>query len=75
LDNGEGSCQTGNVFPSILSPALPCVNFVELKEFFLQMHTKILQAPSEYGAVLFKGSNAESVIYLSDLYQLLLSLE
>eukprot|EP00291_Cryptomonas_curvata_P028098 CAMPEP_0172211824 /NCGR_PEP_ID=MMETSP1050-20130122/36628_1 /TAXON_ID=233186 /ORGANISM="Cryptomonas curvata, Strain CCAP979/52" /LENGTH=673 /DNA_ID=CAMNT_0012892341 /DNA_START=9 /DNA_END=2031 /DNA_ORIENTATION=+ len=76
---GEDPCQkqqSGKIFPLILSPARPGVNFVELQEYFLQKHTKILLAASEYGAVLFKGfdiANAEewaSVIYQSGLKEM-----
>ena len=68
--------QSGKVFPLILEPARPGVNFVELQEYFQQKHEAVLKATSEYGAVLFKGfdlANGEewaSVLYESGLKEI-----
>ena len=36
------------------------VNFVQLQEYFIKNHDKIVKAASEYGAVMFKGFDLQS---------------
>ena len=76
---GSDNCQkqqSGKVFPLILEPARPGVNFVELQEYFQKKHETVIKAASEYGAVLFKGfdlANGEewaSVLYESGLKEM-----
>ena len=52
--------QQGKVFPLVLSPVENGMNFVQLQEYFIEKHDFILQAASEYGAVLFSGFDLRS---------------
>ena len=60
----------------MLSPVNEGTNFVQLQEYFLQNHEKILKAASEYGAVMFSGFEIKtgeewaSVLYKSGLRQM-----
>ncbi len=60
----------------VLSPVHDGTNFVQLQEYFLQNHEKILKAASEYGAVMFSGFEIKtgeewaSVLYKSGLKQM-----
>lgn len=51
----------GKPFPLVLEPADGTDNgFVNLQEYFQTHHEHILQAASEYGAVLFSGFHIAS---------------
>ena len=53
--------QQGKPFPLVLSPVEgETVTFVTLQEYFIANHEKILQAASEYGAVMFSGFDVKS---------------
>lgn len=52
--------QMDKPFPLVLSPATENNSFVQLQEYFMQKHDKILKAASEYGAVMFSGFEIKS---------------
>jgi hypothetical protein len=45
----------GMPFPLVLEPRSDRLNFIQLQEYFLKYHKKILECASHYGAVMFKG--------------------
>ena len=52
--------QLGKPFPLVLSPVSGKVNFIQLQEYFLSHHDLILQAASQYGALMFSGFEIKS---------------
>jgi hypothetical protein len=70
----EGQTEVyGLPFPLVFVPRSDKINFVQLQEFFLANHKKILECASEFGAVMFKGFDVisgeewASVMYKSGL--------
>ena len=66
----------GKPFPLVLEPKSEKLNFIQLQEYFLKNHEKIIKCASEYGTVMFKGFEIltgeewASVIYSSGLKEM-----